>query len=207
MAGIQPSGNAENHFGDAGAVEPLHQSLDLNVIGFIAAKVAHRGVRRHVGEAIISPFQQQAPSLRRLEAERDSPEPAQLVAVPRHALAEAILSHALLSQPLQVQLRHEELGIVTEAFRLGNQHAVLINHRMAVPGQIGRRFARSCGRVKVSGQAARRLIRNQAVTVLVFSDRDIRGREIQDDRRPGQSGAARRRNRHPEVLADLHEEG
>ena len=41
--------------------------------------------------------------------------------------------------------------------------------------------------------------------VFVLADSDVRGRQVHEHRRPREGGIARRRNRHPQVLADLHE--
>src|SRR5262245_17176313 len=45
------------------------------------------------------------------------------------------------------------------------------------------------------------------MTVLVLGDRDVGCRKIQDDCGTGSGSTGRRRDRHPEILADLHKEG
>ena len=121
-----------------------------------------------------------------------------------HALAEAVLAHALLREPLQIQIGHDELGLVVEPFRFGDQFPVLVHHRMPVPGEVRGRFAGPGGGVEIGGKATRRLVRDQTMTVLVFCNRDVRCGEIQDHGCPGQSSARRRGNGHPEILTDLH---
>jgi len=45
----------------------------------------------------------------------------QFLTVPLHALTEAVLTHALLGEPVQIQLGDNELGVVPEALGLSNK--------------------------------------------------------------------------------------
>jgi hypothetical protein len=74
-------------------------------------------------------------------------EPAKLRLMALHALPEAALPHALLGEPFQIKLGRQELRLVAESFRFGDQHAVLVHHGMPVPTEVRRGFARSRGGV------------------------------------------------------------
>ncbi len=98
--------------------------------------------------------------------------------------------HALLAQVVQVEVRRDEAALQREAHRLGQPLAVLVDERVAVPGQVGRRFAGTRGRVEVAGDALRRLRRAEQPAVIGLADRDVARRQVGDHRRPGQRGVA-----------------
>ena len=90
-----------------------------------------------------------------------------------------------------------------EALGFGEQHAVLVDHRLAVPGQVGGRLALARGGVHVGGQAARRRRAGQQLAVVGAADGDRAAGQVGQHRRAGQRGLGARRHRHPHVLADL----
>ena len=97
-----------------------------------------------------------------------------------------------------------------EALGLGEQHAVLPDHRLAVPGQVGGRLALPRGGVDVGGQAPRRRRAGQQAAVLGAADRDRAAGQVGQHRRARQRRLRAGRNRHEHVLADLdvqHEAG
>ena len=70
--------------------------------------------------------------------------------------------HALLAQQVEVDVGHRAAVAVGEAVGLGEQDAVLVDHRLTVPRQVGRRLALAGGGVDVGGQAARGLRRGMS---------------------------------------------
>ena len=79
-----------------------------------------------------------------------------------------------------------------------------MDHRLAVPGQVGARLAEAGGAVDVGGQVPGRGRAAHEAAVLGASDGDRRARDVDQHGRPGQGGARARRHRDPHVLADLH---
>ena len=94
--------------------------------------------------------------------------------------------------------------LLREAVGLGQQQPVLVDHRLAVPGQVGGGLARAGRGVEVGGQAARGRRAAQQVPVLGAADGDRAAGQVGQHRRPGQRRLRARRDRHPHVLADLH---
>ena len=96
--------------------------------------------------------------------------------------------------------RRGPLGKRSELARL---HAVLPDHGLAVPGQVGRGFAFARRGVDVRSQAARRRRAGQQAAVLGPADRDRAAGQVRDHRRARERGLGARRYRHEHVLADL----
>ena len=121
----------------------------------------------------------------------------------RRRLAEAGLAQAFAHQPFQVDVGVDQVRVVGKARRFGQQLPVLADQRLAVPGQVGGRFALARRRIQVRRQAARRLRGGQRMAVGRLAHRDVRGRQVEQQRRAGQRRVGRGRDRHPQVLADL----
>ena len=113
---------------------------------------------------------------------------ARLVRLDR--VAERVLPHALARDALEVDVGGDEVRAVDEALRLGEQVAVLVDQRLAVPAEVGGRFAEPGRRVQVGREAARRLQADEPVPVVRLADRDVRGRQVDEHRRAGQRGVA-----------------
>src|SRR5947207_1390686 len=73
-------------------------------------------------------------------------------------IAEAGLAHALLDESLEIDIGAHNLRCIAEAARFGEASAVLVDQRVAIPREIGGRFAGSGGGVHVGGEASRGLI-------------------------------------------------
>jgi len=206
VGGVEAAGDADDDVPDPRGLQPRGQTLDLDVVGLVAALVALRGVGRHVGEAGIGPCQQDA-SLRGLHGEAHPAEPLDAVPQDPGVLAEARQAHPVLDEAVQVDVGEDHLRLAGKALRLAEQRAVLVSHGLAVPGQVRRRLPGPRRRVEVGRHAAGRLVGRQAVPVLRLADGDVRGREVGQDRGACQRRKARRRHGDPEVLADLDVEG
>ncbi len=110
---------------------------------------------------------------------------------------------ALLAQQVQVDVGDGAAVAVGEAVGLGEQDAVLVDQGLAVPGQVGGGLALAGGGVDVGGQAPAGLGADQQAAVLGAAHGDRRARQVDQHGRPGQRGLGARRDRHPDVLADL----
>jgi len=103
------------------------------------------------------------------------------------------------------KMANRTMRVVAKSFRFGEQNAIFVNHRMAVPCEIGCGFAGARSGVQVPGETAGGLIGDQIVTVLGLAYGNVRGGKIEDHASAGERGLARRRNRHPKVFANLDE--
>ena len=87
--------------------------------------------------AQVKPFDEVKAQIRaELQRERaaNRPEARKLLPCAQRRLAEGVLPHPLLGQPLEVDLGLDELRLVGEAGRFGQQVASLADQRVAVPG-------------------------------------------------------------------------
>ena len=114
---------------------------------------------------------------------------------------------ALLAQPVEVDVDDGAARAVGEALGLAEQRAHLVDHRHAVPRQVGRRLTRARGGIEVGGVAAGARRAGEQVAVLGAADGDRGGREVEQHGRAGERGLVARRHRHPHVLADLDVHG
>src|SRR5207244_10825069 len=106
-------------------------------------------------------------------------------------------------QAAEVDVGKGELRLGREAPRFGEQRAVLVDERVAVPGEVGGGFALARGAVEIRGEAARRLVRHELVAIAFLADDDVRRRPGSEYRGPCERGVGGGRRRHPQVLADL----
>ena len=116
----------------------------------------------------------------------------------------------LRPQQVEVDVGHRALLLGREPLGLGQQPAVLVDHRLAVPGQIGGRLPLARRGVDVGRQAARRGRACQQLAVFGPPDGDRAARQVGQHGRPGQRRLRAGRHRYEHVLADLdvqHESG
>jgi hypothetical protein len=111
--------------------------------------------------------------------------------------------HALIRQAVEVDVGIDDVRVVAEAFRLGQQVALFVDKRLAVPGHVVGRFAAAGRGVQVGREAARRLLAHELVPIPALAHHDVRGRQVDQHRGAGHRGERGRRNRHPDVFADL----
>ncbi len=204
---VEAAGDADDDLLDTGELKALGEALHLDLEDLGAALVAGGRVGGHVGEALVAPQGQEAPGARQRQRHGDGAVALQPRALALNGVAEGRLAHALLDEPLQVDLGAEHGGLVGEALGLGEQHAVLGDERVAVPGEVGGGLAGAGGRVEVGGEAAGRLAHDELAAVVGLAHGDVRGRQVEQDRGAGEGGVGRGGHGHPQVLADLDEEG
>ncbi len=204
---VEPARDADHHALGAHRLQALHQAVHLDVVHLLAARVARRRIGRDVGEPLVAPLERELAIGRQLGGEPHGAELRHLVGMAPDRLAEAVLAHAVLRDPVEIDVRGDELRAVGEAVRLGEQRPVLVDEPVAVPGEIGGRFAEAGGAVEIRGEAARRLVRAELAPVAVLADDDVRRREVQQHGRARERRVRRRRDRRPQVLADLGVEG
>ena len=203
MGGVEPAGDADDHFRDSRRAQALGETLHLDVVGLEAPIVPRRGIARHVGKPLDRSVQRDAPR-RNLELQRDMPDLTHAVAVFARAVVETGHPHALLDETIQVDVGDDQLFVGGKAARFGEQIVVLENHGVAVPREIRRRFSRTRRGVQIGGHASAGLRRAQAPPIFGLANRDVARREIQQDGRAGERGICARRDWRPEILANLH---
>ncbi len=189
--------------------EPFAQRLDLDVVDLGAALVAARRVGRHVRKPLDAAIEPHVVR-RHVEFDLDASIALELPAVRLHAVAKGRPPHALLAQVVQIEVRRDEAALQRKAHRLGQPCAVLVDEGVAVPGQVGRRFAGTGRRVEIARDALRRLRSAEQPAVIGLADRDVARRQVRDHRGSRQRGIGARRQRRPDVLADFeaqHEAG
>ncbi len=123
-------------------------------------------------------------------------------------VVEGALALALLTQQVEVDVGDRGPRALGEALALGEQRAVLVDHRHAVPRQVGRALALSRGGIEVGGEAPRRRAARQQVAVLGARDGDGRAGDVGEHGRARERRLVAGRHRHPQVLAhlDVHDE-
>ena len=134
-----------------GGQQTLAQRLDLDVVDLGTTLVAPRRVGRYVGKALDPPLQRNLAG-RNVEFEFDAAVVAQLAGVCLDAVAETRPAHALLAQVIEVEVGRDEAALERKALRFDEALAVLVDQRVAVPGDIGRRFAGARRRVQIRRQ-------------------------------------------------------
>src|SRR5947207_864550 len=200
---VEPAGDADDQLPGARRLHAGDEALHLDAVHLLAAQVAARRVPRNVREAADAALERQAPPGQR-QRELHAAEPGHLGRVAARAFGKGVLPHAVGEQPVEIDVGERELRGGGEALRFGKQGAVLVDDRVAVPGEIGGGLADARRAVQVGRQAARRLVGGQLVAIALLADDDVRRGEIADD-----AGAGERRERggrrwHPQVLADLY---
>ena len=118
-------------------------------------------------------------------------------------VVEGALPDPVLADPVEVDVDDRAPRAVGEALALPQQVAALVDHRLAVPRQVGGRLALAGGGEDVRRDAARARRAHQQAAVLGAGDGDRAARQVEQHRRAGQRGLGARRHRHPHVLADL----
>ena len=175
--------------------------MRLDVEGLETEFAEPRVVVRHERETRHAAREADVLAERRLEIEDD---PAEWIG--RHVIgivAKRTLPHALLREHGQIDVGDDDLRVRREARRFDKRDAVLIDRALAVPGEIGRRFARAGRRIEIGGKAAPRMRLAEKFAIIRLADDDVARRQIRDDGRARQSSMGRRRNRNPDILADF----
>ena len=202
LGGIEATRDADHHPRYAGAQKPLLQPMDLDVVGLVAACIALRGISGHVGEAGHRPAQRHR-ALGHPEGELHPAHGAQALPVLPCGVVEAGEAHPLLEQPVKVDIPEHQLLVLGEPRCCGQLLVVLVDQRVAIPGKVGGRFAKPGGGVEIGGHAAPRLRGAEGPPVVGLADGAVAGREVRQDRSLSQRGEGARRNRAPDVFADL----
>ncbi len=199
---FEPARDANDELLQARCLQALREALDLDVVGLVAVLAQHCRIRRHIREALDRPAQFES-FIRRGELERDDAKPGALVSQVPRIVAEGVRAHPLLADAAEINIGDRHLGVGREALGFGEQNAQLEDAGLAVPGEVGRRLAGAGGGVGISRDAAGSLRCAQQAAHVRFADRDVAGRQIQQDFGPGERRIGARRVRHPQILADL----
>lgn len=166
--------------------------------------VALRRIGRDEGKRIDPPAQRvpegRGARVTHGRTRRDGPERG---AVLRGVLTEGRLSHAVGQQRRQIDVGDRRRARERESLGLRQQLAAVRHQPVAVPCQVGRRFAEARRAVQLRRQVLRRRHADEVATVLPLADRDVRRREIREHGGAGERRERARRDGRPEVLADL----
>ena len=199
---VKAARNADHDLGVRERPQPLLKACDLDVVGLEAVLGKARRVGGHEREALDRPAQPDVLGRRR-EPEPDLPKAPQPGRVMTAVVVERAHPQPLRAQQVEIDIGHRPALALREALRLGEQHAVLPDHRLAVPREVGGRLAFARRGVHVRGEAARRRRAGQQRAVLGPADRDRAAGQVGQHRRACQRRLRRRRDRHPHVFADL----
>ena len=205
----RPPRDADDDLGLADGAQPLLEPGHLDVVGLVAVLGEPGLVVGDEREAVDLAAQADVAG-RRVELERDDPEglAAGLAdALDATVVVEAALADPLLPQPVEVDVDDRGLRSAGEALALAEQVAHLVDHRHAVPREVGRRLTLARGGIQVGRVAARARGAREEVAVVGAADGDGGGAEVEQHGRAGEGGAVARRHRHPHVLADLDVDG
>jgi hypothetical protein len=104
---------------------------------------------------------------------------------------------------MQRQLLPHLGWLAREARRLGQAFAVLVDERVAIPCQIGRRFTRTGCSVQVSGDAFGGLRAAKQPAIFRFANDGVNGRQVCQDSRSRHGCEGAWWKRHPDVFANL----
>ncbi len=140
------------------------KSLNLDVVGLIAALIPLGRVRRDVGKAGIFALEEET-SLDGVQIHLDPAKLEEGLPVGEGIPAEGGLAHPVLGETVEVDIGKDNLGIFRKPFRFREEIAVFTDHGMAVPGKIRRRFPGAGGGVEIGGDAAGGLVGRQALPV------------------------------------------
>ena len=136
-----------------------------------------------------------------VEARRD-PSDAQRLLVVR-AVDVAGHPHAIGDEPVEVDVGFDQRPVAAESLGLGEDVAVLRDQRVAVPREIGRRLVRARAGVDVRGDRPGGVRRAELLAIARLAHRHVAARGVRHHRGAGHRRVRARRDRHPQVLADL----
>ncbi len=202
MGRVQATRDADHDLLDVRRPQAGLEPADLDVVDLLAALGAARGVGRHVREALVRPLQHDR--LRwKVEVEGDPSHLAQALAVVVDRVTVAAGARAVGDDPVEVDVAGDQLLVVGEPLGLGEQVAVLVDHRLSVPGKVGGRFSEPGSGEDVGRHRAPRLRGTEQLAVVGLADRDVARGQVRQHRRARHRAVAAWRNWRPDVLADL----
>ena len=199
LCGVQAAGDADDHFLQAGCLHPLHQAGNLDVVGLVTILLQPSGIGGDEGEAF-ERAEEADICIRRVQLEADGAEGAGVAAA---VGIEGAHLQPLLRQQIEVDVGDGGLVLGRETRGFGQGGAVLEHRCLAVPGEIGGRFARSGGGVEIGCEAAGGLRPAQEFAGFRFADGDVGGRQVRQHGGSGEGRVAAGGGRDPDVLADF----
>ena len=202
---VLPSRDAEHHTTSRVRQrdQPARERRRQDVKHLGAALVETRRIGRDERvrlDAALEAVEHLRPAALRLPLDRDDAKRRRMA---RGVLAERRLAHAVLDQHARVDVGERERPRQAEARGLGEDLAAFADDPLPVPGEIGGRLAEAGGAVHLHRQVLRRRAAHQLVAVVALRDRDVRRRKVREHRRARERGERPRRDRHPEILANV----
>ena len=190
-AAVQTSGDADDGGFRVGVLEPLCKAVCLNFQNQLAALRARGVAARDEGR-------RRKPARQRDRAERQIKFDAR-VAVRRRLKAGA--AAAFRCQPPKIQLRAGASVAEGAAFR--QQRTVFADEIVRGKDHVGGGFAVAGVGIEIGAQEPRGLLRDELTAIFGLSGGLVAGGKIHNDGRAGQCVRRARRQRRPEILADL----
>ncbi len=174
----------------------------LRWIAYTSAQRSSRStrVRGHEGEPRHRALQGHG-CVGEVEARRDPSDAQRLLVV--GAVDVAGHPHAVGDEPVEVHVGLDQRPLAAEPLRLGEDVAVLRDQRVPVPGEIGGRLVRARAGVDVRGDGPGGVRRAELLAIARLAHGDVAARRVRHHRGAGHRRVGARRDRHPEVLADL----
>ncbi len=187
MRRIETARDADDKLLDLRCRESLFERAHLNVIGLVAILRQTRRIGRDERKTRDIALQSNIARGRR-KTKIDLPEIYRRDAGIAAVIVERALPQTLLRDEIEIDVGEHELRVIGEARRFGEDRAVLGNSRLAIPGEIGRRFALPGRGIEIGREAAQRLRLDEQLPCFALADRDVACRKIGENRRARQSG-------------------
>ena len=124
----------------------------MNVIRLVTALVSLFRFARHIRKARHVSLQGNLP-FRHLKHKGNAPNCPHPVAAIARRIVETGRAHPVLLQSLQVEVGGDHLLAIRKSLRFRQQFIVLVDQRMAIPGEVRRALARPSGRVEIRRDA------------------------------------------------------
>ena len=96
----------------------------------------------------------------------------------RAAVVERADAHPLLAQPRDIDVGEDQFGRVARTAEIRRAIAQLVDHRLAVPREIGRALARPGRRIGIGRERAQRLRARQQFALARLADDDVGGGQV-----------------------------
>ena len=124
----------------------------------------------------------------------------------RRAVREAALLHAVGADAVDVNIRRHQVIVRKIPLAFPDDRATGGNHAMPGKHKVGGRFAHARRNVHIPALAARALLADELLAVLALAQQLIAGGQVQDDFRAFNGQHRARRQRRPQILAQLDAE-
>src|SRR5271168_3168333 len=102
MRRIDSARDSDYHPLESRRAEPRRQPIHLDIENLGASLVTRRRIRRHVRKSLVAPLREQLPAPRQLHRKSNIPKTPDSLALAPRGVAERVLPHPLLREPLEI---------------------------------------------------------------------------------------------------------